>query len=97
MAKIDGLEFGITVKHCAECEHKNNHTRDNLLVTAGARAAYLNDAGCVDLPNGVEGETQLALFIAKMVDIYMLSDDRCNFDEYIETSLTFRYPLKKGE
>ena len=39
---IGSVQFGVDVKRCDQCEYKNeNPIRDNLLVTAGARAAYM--------------------------------------------------------
>lgn len=63
--------------------------RDNLLVTAGARAAYMDSKDDIELPGGVEGEDILAEFITDMVDCYINldSDILGPFDTYIETVL----------
>lgn len=42
MSKIGDLTVGISVKRCEECEYKNRDIRDNLLVTAGVRAADMD-------------------------------------------------------
>lgn len=68
--------------------------RDNLLVTAGARAAYMHCAGCIELPHGIEGEEEIALYISTVVDRYMTFDTDENFDEYIEMALTDKYGRK---
>lgn len=69
--------------------------RDNLLVTAGARAAYMDSKDCIDLPGGVEGEDILAEFIVDMVDQYLYANAIAigvePFDIYIETALLDRF------
>lgn len=64
--------------------------RDNLLVTAGARAAYMDSEGCIDLPGGVEGEDILAGFIVKAVNHYLFNDVG-PFDLYIEKALLAKF------
>ena len=61
--------------------------RYNLLVTAGARAAYMDCAGKIELPTGVEGEDKLARFVKNRVDAYMKENIDISFDEYIEGHL----------
>ena len=92
------IEFGVDVKRCNRCEYKNNQPiRDDLLVTAGARAAYMEDANIIELPHGVEGEARLAEFVSKMVDRYLthseFRDVPC--DEYIELALKAAYGVKE--
>lgn len=65
--------------------------RDNLLVTAGARAAYMDSKGCIDLPGSVEGEDILAEFIVDMVDCYIDGGFDEPFDIYIEESLIIKF------
>lgn len=67
--------------------------RDNLLVTAGVRAACMDSKGAIDIPSGLEGEEQLAKFIAGTVDAYLKLDD-VNFDMYIEDALSKEYGVK---
>ena len=73
--------------------------RDNLLVTMGTRAAYMDCLGTITLPSGVGGETQLAEFVSETVDQYI--DESLNvewsFDEYIETALEKKYGVKEDE
>ena len=90
-SKIDNLYFGIDVKRCDQCKYKNvPEIRDNLLVTAGARAAYMNCSDKIDIPEGIEEEFKLAEFLTKVVDDYLRRD--CgNFDLYLETKLIEKY------
>lgn len=64
--------------------------RDNLLVTAGARAAYMHCRGDIDISNDLAGEDDLAEFITKAVDVYMKDYD-ASFDLYIEDALMKKY------
>lgn len=68
--------------------------RDNLLITAGARAAYMECSRVIDLPSGVDGEEILAEFVTGVVDKYI--DERINnpFDEYIENALKERFGIE---
>lgn len=68
--------------------------RNNLLVTMGARAAYMECLGLIELPRGVDGEKELSDFITNKVDIYMaerLVTYDMNFDQYMEESLLNKY------
>ena len=88
---VGNLYFGIDVKRCDQCEHKNvPEIRDNLLVTAGARAAYMNYSDKIDIPEGIEEEFKLSEFLTKVVDDYLRFDWE-NFDLYLETKLTEKY------
>ena len=93
---IGNLYFGIDVKRCDQCEYKNvPEIRDNLLVTAGARAAYMNYNDKIDIPEGIEEEFKLSEFLTKVVDDYLRLD--CgNFDLYLETKLTEKYGGNSG-
>lgn len=73
---------------------KQVNLRDNLLVTAGARAAYMECSRVIDLPSGVDGEEILAEFVTGVVDKYI--DERINnpFDEYIENALKERFGIE---
>ena len=88
---IGNLYFGVDIKRCDQCEHKNvPEIRDNLLVTAGARAAYMNYRDKIYIPEGIEEEFKLAEFLTKIVDYYLRAD--CgNFDLYLETKLIEKY------
>ena len=53
---VGNLYFGVDIKRCDQCEYKNvPEIRDNLLVTAGARAAYINCSNKINIPDGIEG------------------------------------------
>ena len=92
---IATVAFGVDVKRCSECEYKFEASiRDNMLVTAGARAAYMDDANIIKLPSGLDGEDELAIFLSKVVDQYINYRrffDEPNFDEFIEKSLQEKY------
>lgn len=88
---IGNLYFGIDIKRCDQCEHKNiPEIRDNLLVTAGARAACMNYSDKIDSPEGIEEEFKLSEFLTKVVDEYLRFGWE-NFDLYLETKLTEKY------
>lgn len=73
--------------------------RDDLLVTMGARAAYMHDKELVELPSGVEGEKELSAFVVDSVNKYILSSSLAvmNYDEYIEKTLMEKYGVSKKE
>ena len=88
---VGSLHFGIDVKRCDQCKYKNvPEIRDNLLVTAGARAAYMNYSDKIDIQEGAEEEFKLAEFLTKVVDEYIRLDG-VNFDLYLETKLIEKY------
>lgn len=70
---------------------KQVNLRDNLLVTAGARAAYMECSRIIDLPAGSAGENILAAFVTEAVDKYIDEQIDIPFDEYIENALTKEY------
>lgn len=65
--------------------------RDHLLVVAGARAAYMDCAGLIDLETDLQGEETLAKFLTYIVDRYVEMDADTNFDEYLETNLILAF------
>lgn len=71
--------------------------RDDLLVTMGARAAYMHDRGDIELPSGVVGERELSEFVATVVDMYVSTSKNFNvsYDEYIEHHLKRKYGVNK--
>lgn len=74
--------------------------RDNLLVTAGTRAAYMDCMRLISLPGGTIGEDLLAEFVASVCDKYIDEKIDISFDEYIENALTDKYGIdekKKSE
>lgn len=88
---IGNLYFGVDIKRCDRCEYKNvPEIRDNLLVTAGARAVHMDYRGEIVIREGLEEENKLAEFLAKVIDYYLRVD--CgNFDLYLETKLIEKY------
>lgn len=84
-------------------EENRKYIRDNLLVTMGARAAYMECRGTIHLPCGPMGEDCLAWFVAKTVDRYIDENLDIPFDEYIEAalieefSLSVTKPVKESE
>ena len=68
--------------------------RSNLLVTAGARAAYMDCNGTINLPSGTNGDDALAEFIEEKVNNYIEGIDE-PFDLYIERELISEYGEKK--
>ena len=91
--KIGAMSFGIDLKRCDQCEYKNRAIgyRDNLLVIAGARAAYMDSKDVIDIPEGTDGEDEYSYFIKDLVDYYDAQLVDVNFDEYIENALITRY------
>jgi len=69
--------------------------RDNLLVTIGSRAAYMDAAGCIALAGNSAGEDELARFASALADQYLESDFDVCFDELIETALMERFAVKR--
>lgn len=65
--------------------------RDNLLVTAGTRAAYMDAFNIIDLPSGSDGEDEIASEIINAVDKYLEQDVDESFDIYIEEFLMGRF------
>lgn len=91
---IGSVYLGLDVKRCDKCEYKYERAlRDDILVNAGARAAYMEDAGHIELPHGVDGEAKLAEFVSKIVDRYLNTPEYRDIpcDEYIELALMKEY------
>ena len=66
--------------------------RDNLLVTIGSRAAYMDVRGDIKLPEGSEGEDILSAFAVELAERWMKEEpDYFNFDEFIEAELEKRF------
>jgi hypothetical protein len=89
-SKIDSISLGVDVKRCDECQFKFDASiRDDLLVIAGARAAYMDSLGSISIPDGVHEEQELAAHIRNYVDYYLLATglEDINFDEHIESCL----------
>ena len=71
--------------------YRRKELRDNLLVTIGSRAAYMDVAGHIELPEGTHGEDELARFASKIADKYIEDEIDVSFDEYIESALEKRF------
>ena len=69
--------------------------RDNLLVTAGARAGYMAARDIIELPYGLEGEYILTEFITSAVTTYIKLPEDIPFDFFIEEALYYKFG--KGE
>ena len=74
-----------------------NDFRDNLLVTAGVRAAYMECSRLIDLPAGSVGEDALAGFVTEAVDKCIEEPIDIPFDEYIESALMDEYRKEKED
>ena len=66
--------------------------RENLLVTIGSRAAYMDVRGDIELPVGSRGEEVLAAFAVKLADRWMKEEPDMSFDCFIEIALKKRFP-----
>lgn len=70
-----------------------NETRDDLMVTMGTRAGYMECAGEILLPEGVNGEFAFSKFVAEKVDYYIDEEIDESFDLYIEEELIRKYGI----
>lgn len=67
--------------------------RDNLLVTIGSRAAYMDVRGDIELPDGSSGEDILSKYAGELADRWINEElDIMSFDEFIETELEKKFP-----
>ena len=69
--------------------------RNNLLVTIGSRAAYMDVRGDIELPTGATGEDILAEFASELVEAWIKLEPNIGFDEYIESALQNRFPKQR--
>lgn len=69
--------------------------RDNMLVTFGTRAGYMDATGIISLPGTSRGEDEVARFAVAVVDEYLKNDLDIGFDEHIETALEEEYGKEK--
>lgn len=94
---IQSISLGIDIKRCDECEYKDDAPiREHLMVIMGARAAYMDSAGTIDIPEGLEEEGRFADFVKKTVNRYIRAatdGEDVNFDDYIETALINEYAV----
>ena len=68
--------------------------RDDLLITAGKAAAYMECSRVINLPHGTE-EDELVGFITGTVDKYIDEEIDIPFDYYIESKLLKEYQIKE--
>jgi hypothetical protein len=61
--------------------------RDNLLITAATRAAYMDCAGAISLDTTEWGMEKLSKFLCHIVDRWIEKGAQGNFNEYIESNL----------
>lgn len=71
--------------------NKKSETRDNMLVTTGARAGYMDSMNCISVGGNVYDEEILAKFAVGVMDEYLATDNDTPFDEFIENDLIERY------
>lgn len=78
--------------HCISVEEFDVNTiqRDDLLVTAGSRIAYMDMKNKLNLPDGVDGESEIATFLTQKVDEYLENNDIA-FDIFIENAINIQY------
>ena len=69
--------------------------RDDLLITAGKAAAYMECSRVINLPHGTE-EDELVGFITGAVDKYIDDEIDIPFDYYIESKLLKEYQIKEN-
>lgn len=94
---IQSISLGVDVKRCDECEYRAYAgMREHLMVIMGARAAYMDCEGSIDIPAGIEAEGELVDFVKKTVERY-IQEDNVIFDEYIETALIEEYAIVMEE
>lgn len=71
--------------------NKKSEIRDNMLVTIGVRAGYMDSMNHISIGGSVHDEEMLAKFAVGVVDEYLATDNDMPFDEFIEKALTERY------
>ena len=79
---------------------ETSELRNNLLVTMGARAAYMECLGLIELPSGEKGEKELTDFVVETVDIFIAQSFftyDLNFDSFIEERLLNKYGPKTSQ
>lgn len=95
---IGSLTYGVDIKLCDQCEYKGDASiREHLMVIMGARAAYMDYRGEIDIPGGLKAEGELVQFVKRTIERYLMDGMCTNFDEYIETALINEYTNLKGE
>ena len=85
---------GVTIKGIALTDDDHSKFRDDLLITAGKAAAYMECSRVINLPHGTE-EDNLVGFITGAVDKYIDEEIDIPFDYYIESKLLKEYQIKE--
>ena len=85
---------GVTIKGISLTDDDHPKFRDNLLITAGKAAAYMECSRVINLPHGTE-EDNLVGFITGAVDKYIDEEIDIPFDYYIESKLLKEYQIKE--
>ena len=86
---------GVTIKGISLTDDDHPKFRDDLLITAGKAAAYMECSRVINLPHGTE-EDNLVGFITGAVDKYIDEEIDIPFDYYIESKLLKEYQIKEG-
>ena len=85
---------GVTIKGISLTDDDHPRFRDDLLITAGKAAAYMECSRVINLPHGTE-EDNLVGFITGAVDKYIDEEIDIPFDYYIESKLLKEYQIKE--
>ena len=85
---------GVTIKGITLTDDDRPKFRDDLLITAGKAAAYMECSRVINLPHGTE-EDDLVVFITGAVDKYIDEEIDIPFDYYIESKLLKEYQIKE--
>ena len=85
---------GVTIKGISLTDDDHPKFRDDLLITAGKAAAYMECSRVINLPHGTE-EDNLVGFITGAVDKYIDEEIDIPFDYYIESKLLKEYQIKE--
>ena len=86
---------GVTIKGISLTDDDHPKFRDDLLITAGKAAAYMECSRVINLPHGTE-EDELVGFITGAVDKYIDEEIDIPFDYYIESKLLKKYQIKEN-
>ena len=85
---------GVTIKGISLTDDDHPKFHDDLLITAGKAAAYMECSRVINLPHGTE-EDELVEFITGAVDKYIDEEIDIPFDYYIESKLLKEYQIKE--
>lgn len=86
---------GATIKGISLTDDDHPKFRDDLLITAGKAAVYMECSRVINLPHGTE-EDDLVGFITGAVDKYIDEEIDIPFDYYIESKLLKEYQIKEN-